>query len=260
MTSRSRAARPGQGRGSSSGRQQRIAQEHLLEGDDHGEGTGQEVAVGDAVVALPQPLEDGHHVLVLGHEPGVGGGQVVDRPQRAGQLARRARAADLQVVGAGEGEVRRSRRARLAMRPHLVLPRVGRDVETVVDGRAAGVEEAVAQAVAGRRAVLGDGEGGQVPAAVPALAPAVLAVGQLVALERAEPQVVAERRGAERGAAAGALADEDALGDQAAEARADLLVGLPAGVGDVVELGGVDGCRRPGPCRTPTPWSEPRRP
>ena len=239
VTSRSRRRPPGPRAGEELRREERVAEEHLLERDHHGERAGQEVAVGDAVVPLAQPLEDGHDLLVLADEAGVGRGQVIDGPQGPRQLTRRADAADVEIVGARRADVLQDAQL-LGAVPHVLLPRVRAHVEAVVDGRAARVDEALPQAVARRPPVLRDGEGDEVPAPVPALSLAVLAVRQLVALERAEPQVVAERGGAERGGAPGAFADEQALGDQAAQARADLLAGLAAGVGDVVELGGID--------------------
>ena len=124
---------------------------------------------------------------------------------------------------------------------HVVLPRVGGDVEAVLDGGAAQLEQVVAEGVPGGTLGLGDGEGHQAPGAVPAPPGRVLGVGQPGALHRGLEGPQPGRGGPEDGVAPVALAGEQALGPQAAQARAHLVGGQAAGLGDRVELLGHDG-------------------
>ena len=167
-------------------------------------------------------------------------------------------AADVEVVGGGDGDVVGHAES-VGLGGHVLLPAVGRHVEPVLDGGAAEVEQVVAERVAGGALGLGDGEGGEVPGAVPAPTGRVLGVGQPGALHAGAERPHARRGGPVDGLAAVAVAVEEPLGHQAAQARPDLVAGEPARVGHRVELVGHDRAVVVGHARAPAPGSGSRR-
>ena len=148
-------------------------------------------------------------------------------------------AAHLEVVGRGERGVRQHAEA-LGLDPGRLLPLVGRDVQAVVDGGAAEVDQLVAEGVPAGPLGLGDGEGDEVPAAVPAPAGGVLVERQTGPLHALAHGADGGGGGVEAGLAALALANEQALGHQAPQARPHLLDRLPARLGHRVELVGLE--------------------
>jgi hypothetical protein len=212
----------------------------LVVGDPGGHGARQEGGIGQALPAGPQALELLDDLAVVGDEPFVPGGHLVEGPEGGRQLPGVAHAADLELVGAGQREVLVEPES-LGLGPDVLLPRVGGDVEAALDGRPAEVEEPVAQAVPGRPAGLGHGEGRQPPAPVPPPAGGVLGVGQPGALEVAAELGGAGLGGRVDGVPTAAAAGEQPVAHQPAQARAHLLGGLAAGLGHRVQLVGPDG-------------------
>ncbi len=154
-------------------------------------------------------------------------------PRRCGQSGRRSprgscSPADLEVVGGGDGDVVGDAEA-LGLGGHVLLPAVRRHVQAVLDGGAAEVEQVVAERIAGGALRLGDGEGDEVPGAVPASPGRVLGVGQPGALQRgAERPHALQAVRPEDGLAPVAVADRTAPRPPAGAGRPHLVAGQPA--------------------------------
>ena len=104
--SRSRARRPGHGRGSSSGGSSGSSVEALLELDADDERAGQEVGLGQAALVAAHLLERlGHAFVDRRRTPGSGRPARRCGHSRRGDRAGIVLAADLEVVGGGEGDV-----------------------------------------------------------------------------------------------------------------------------------------------------------
>ncbi len=230
---------PGPGAGEQLGGQQRVGVEARPVGDGHGQRPREEGGVGQRrVLALhgAEVVEDTGPAL---DEGGVARGQVVEAPEAAGHGARIALTTDDEAVGRRHRDVLDD--AQVARDRGDVLAPVARaDVEAVVDGRAAEQAEVVAEGVAGASPGLGDREGDEVPPPVPVGPVEVLVAGAPRPVahggQRPEPVV----GGSVLGAQAGAVAHEEALAEEAAEARAHLLGRTVAGLGHRERVGRRD--------------------
>ena len=225
--------------GSSSAGSNGSASKQVPVRDRHRQGAGQEGGVGQRLVLAlhgGQAVED---VRPARDERLVAGGEVVEAPQAPGEGPGLGLAPHGQAIGGRLRDVLGD--------PELggdagdvLAPVVRADVEAVVDRGAAEATEALAQGVAGGAPGLGDGERHQVPAAVPVAPFEVLLAG----LHGADAH---RRQGSQpgvgrqvRGPLAGPLALEQALGHQAAQARAHLLGRPDARLGDGERVGRRD--------------------
>ena len=128
----------------------------------------------------------------------------------------------------------------------VLAPVVRVDVEAVVDRCAAEQTEVVSEGVAGPSPGLGDGEGGEVPPAVPVAPVEVLVAGAQGTASHGGQRPEALVGGAVLGPLPGALAHEEALADEAAQAGPHLFGGAVAGLGDGERVGGGDRAVVPG--------------
>ena len=147
----------------------------------------------------------------------------------------------------------------LRLAPHVLLPRMGRDVQTVADRRAAEREEPIAELVPSAATRLGDGERDEMPAPVPARGPGRPA-GTPVGGAPWSCRPGARRRGSyER-------SQYDLIRRATAASRSPVDAGTSGAVRRSVrrprppDRARRRGCCRPvGPSRTREPWSEPQR-
>ena len=106
----------------------------------------------------------------------------------------------------------------LRLGDRVLLPSMGRHVETVLDRSTTQLEQVVAECVACGASRLGDREGDQPPLAIPPTARRVLRVREAGAFERRAERTHALRTGVEDGVAPFADASEQILGHQPAKA------------------------------------------